>query len=168
MRSPMMWRSPWEASSRILIEADALTLLDQFRQCGINTPEAGGILLGYRRDPHLHVVAATTPQPGDHRSRFHFHRADPKHQRVATNRWHASDMTVDYLGEWHTHPEEYPSPSVLDYSEWRKICARRSHPMLFIILGWSGQMWLGVSHGGSIVRSLQVAPETLRGAQAKS
>lgn len=155
MRSAMMWQSPWQPSSRVLIEAGPLTLLDRFHQPGRAALEAGGILLGYRRGLHLHVVAATTPQAADRRSRFRFHRADPHHQIAAMDHWESSGMRVDYLGEWHTHPEAQPTPSHLDYSEWRKICSRRSSPMVFVILGWSGDIWLGVSKGTRIAQSLE-------------
>ena len=69
------------------------------------------------------------------------------HQQVALRHWRASQMTMDYLGEWHTHPESNPSPSLLDMSEWKKICKVQKRPMVFAILGWSGDIWLGLSSG---------------------
>jgi integrative and conjugative element protein (TIGR02256 family) len=51
---------------------------------------------------------------------------------------------MDYLGEWHTHPEDRAAPSSLDLKEWRKIHEHRAMPMLFVILGWSSRAWIGV------------------------
>lgn len=55
-------------------------------------------------------------------------------------RWRASRGTVRYLGEWHTHPEDYPIPSGLDRSEWRRLAAGRrdKRPQLSIIVGRHG------------------------------
>ena len=54
---------------------------------------------------------------------------------------------MDYLGEWHTHPERAPIPSAIDRNEWKVIAAARTTPMLFLILGTMGLPWLGVGLG---------------------
>jgi integrative and conjugative element protein (TIGR02256 family) len=53
---------------------------------------------------------------------------------------------MDYIGEWHTHPENDPQPSTLDLDEWCKICSRREDPMVFLIQGTLRQ-WVGVGLG---------------------
>lgn len=123
-------------------------LMDSFWQDAPAKPESGGILLGYRRGKHLHVTMASVPQPADGRWRFMFERSKRAHQEIALREWRASSQTVDYLGEWHTHPEPYPSPSSFDRAEWSKICSRVSSPMIFMIVGWSGEHWLGSSSTG--------------------
>jgi integrative and conjugative element protein (TIGR02256 family) len=137
-------------SGSILIEGDVLTSIFAFRQLDPNVPESGGILLGFRRGPHIHVTAATTPQPGDAQSRYRFHRAESRHQRFAYTHWASSNETGDYLGEWHTHPEPTPTPSGIDRAEWQKICNERKVPMLFVILGTSSPVWLGIGLPKSI------------------
>lgn len=150
MRSPLTCQNANTADSRILIEATPLLLMDRFWQNEMDKPESGGILLGHRRGKHLHVTIATEPQPGDGRWRFFFNRSMRAHQDIALKKWRASGGTVDYLGEWHTHPEPHPSPSPKDYAEWRKICSRLPNPMLFMIVGWSGEVWLGCSNGQKV------------------
>ncbi|WP_431259403.1 Mov34/MPN/PAD-1 family protein [Roseateles chitinivorans] len=152
MRSALMWRAAHAPEGQILVEADALRLMDGFWQNEHSKPESGGILLGYRRGPHLHVTMVTTPQRGDCGWRYFFKRSRRAHQDIALRHWRASGETVDYLGEWHTHPESSPTPSGEDYAEWAKICARTSLPMLFVIVGWSGQLWLGRSRGQQVPR----------------
>lgn len=147
MRSALIWQVPMGQAGKILVEAEPLMLMDEFWQNKAVKPESGGILLGYRRGNHLHVTMATAPQPGDGRWRFLFRRSKGSHQDIALHQWHASGQTVDYLGEWHTHPEPHPRPSHLDYTEWAKICARAPKPMLFMIVGWTGELWLGYSSG---------------------
>lgn len=150
MRSPLIWENPWVVGSNILFESEPLTSMDQYRQDAKEKSEAGGILLGFRRNSHLHITIATLPQQSDRRQRYSFKRSPLHHQQVALRQWRASQMTMDYLGEWHTHPESNPSPSSLDISEWKKIGKERASPMVFAILGWSGAIWLGLSCGDAI------------------
>jgi integrative and conjugative element protein (TIGR02256 family) len=152
MRSALIWSNPWSPDGKLLIEALPLASIDLYRQDHASKPEAGGIFLGYRRGGHLHITVATVPQPSDQRKRYWFKRSTNHHQQVALQHWKASGQMMDYLGEWHTHPEQHPAPSQLDLSEWRKICEVRPHPMVFAILGWGGELWLGVSEGRAVER----------------
>ena len=147
MRLPLIWKNPRMVDSNILFESEPLNSMDQYRQDTKAKSEAGGILLGYRRNAHLHITMVTLPQVSDRRQRYSFKRSVSYHQQMALRQWHASQMTMDYLGEWHTHPESNPSPSLLDISEWKKISKQQARPMVFAILGVSGDIWLGVSFG---------------------
>jgi integrative and conjugative element protein (TIGR02256 family) len=135
---------------KILIERQVWQTIMPHRQKDMAAPEAGGILLGYRRGEHLHVIDATVPQAEDRRSRMRFARAKRPHQDIALARWKEGSGTIDYLGDWHTHPEFNPAPSALDTSEWRKISEPRVVPMLFVILGWSSTVWVGVGTGAQL------------------
>ena len=98
--------------------------------------EAGGILLGYRRGPHLEVIQATPPSIHDERRVASFVRAPRVHQGIATSAWSNSGGVIDHVGEWHTHSERYPTPSSLDKHEWAKLARRSpSGPMLGVIVG---------------------------------
>lgn len=153
MQSEIIWCCSDDEQAKILIEPPILNLIRSYSQHQIESPESGGLLLGYRRDKHVHIVLATTPQPDDKRNRYRFLRCSSSHQRFALQQWKQSDNKIDYVGEWHTHPESDPSPSSLDTSEWRKICGRREQRMVFLIVGWSGSFWLGVSQGQNIVQA---------------
>lgn len=153
MRSAMIWQSPIVDLGKILIEPPVIDLVRSCRQHETCRPESGGILLGYRRGDHLHIVSATTPQPDDQRLRFRFFRRDRYHQKIAVRQWELSGNTMDYVGEWHTHPESSPMPSSLDMSEWTKICRSRQASMIFLIVGWNGDFWLGVGHGQRIAQA---------------
>ncbi|WP_457374776.1 Mov34/MPN/PAD-1 family protein [Pseudomonas tolaasii] len=102
--------------------------------------EAGGILLGCVRGPHLQIIEATTPSPRDRRSKFSFERDDYYHDATAIKRWEESAGIIRYLGEWHTHPENYPSPSSTDLREWRTLAESRidGRPLLALIVGRKG------------------------------
>lgn len=155
MREPFLSRNPFVVGGLVLMEAAALATIDRYRQNDSRKPEAGGILLGYRRGSHLHVLEATPPLRGDRCLRHHFNRSAMPHQTIAMARWHRSGGTVDYLGEWHTHPEAHPHPSVIDLAAWREIHAARHEPMLFVIAGDTESDWYGIGWRSKLQ---QVAP----------
>lgn len=152
----MLWRCPALAAGLLLVESEVLERLKPFSQLGAKAPEAGGILIGYRRGPHLHVVDATAPGPQDRRSRHEFQRLDPSHEQTAHARWMRSQHTLDYVGEWHTHPQTYPAPSTLDLGEWTQILLHRREPMIFAILGLA-DLWVGIGHRRLIHQASPVA-----------
>jgi integrative and conjugative element protein (TIGR02256 family) len=146
MRPAMIWTNPLRMNGKVLIEGGVLDLIFGFQQQRSSTPEAGGILLGYRRGNHIHVAKATTPQPGDLRMRNRFDRSNQFHQETAMKLWKESGGIVDYIGEWHTHPEVSPLPSTIDLSEWNKIHRARHLPMIFIVIGKCDNLWVGAGN----------------------
>jgi integrative and conjugative element protein (TIGR02256 family) len=121
-----------------LFDATVVRTLQRWRQIGTK-PEAGGTLLGYRRDPHLHVVTITEPGQRDIRNRYGFLRRDGAHQAAALALWKRTQATGYYLGEWHTHSERVPTPSSLDQREWEKLMQGTiESDLLFLIVGLEG------------------------------
>lgn len=149
----------WEVASqhkRILVEGAALQTMDRYRQDRDNKAEAGGILLGYRKGTNLHVVQATVPQPTDRRKRFRFDRLAHRHQQIALEQWSISGGTIDYIGDWHTHPEIDPTPSNLDIKEWAKVTNRLTKPMVFMIVGITGRIWFGLSVDQHLIKCIKL------------
>lgn len=99
--------------------------------------EAGGILLGSIHGTNLLIELATAPTVWDKRSPYFFERTPLGHERQALAWWSASEGTIRYLGEWHTHPQDYPRPSCLDRSEWNRLSGERldKRPLLTVIVG---------------------------------
>lgn len=99
--------------------------------------EAGGLLLGTVHGSNIAVVEATIPTIWDKRLRNLFERMPFGHSSIAQKRWHSSGGTVRYVGEWHTHPQDFPQPSELDRTEWAKLSRARKdgRPMLAVIVG---------------------------------
>lgn len=118
--------------------------------------EAGGILLGLRRDPHIEVLDGTLPSRRDVRTRYGFTRQCASHQRAASKAWQESGEFMDYVGEWHTHPESAPRPSGIDRAELlRGSAAHHNEPLIELIVGFHG-VYAGLAQGGSYVDLLQV------------
>lgn len=101
--------------------------------------EAGGLLLGTVHGKHLIIEQATTPTPRDRRFRVLFERMPFGHAAIASALWAQSSGRVRYVGEWHTHPQNYPTPSALDRSECERLSRKRSdgRPLLAVIVGRS-------------------------------
>lgn len=135
-----MWRNMIFSQSpddpcRVLVPAAIAEEIDQFRQEDQFQYEAGGLLLGLRRGPHIEVVKVTTPMAGDIRTRTSFLRRAPGHFEVAQRLWLESNGTIGYVGEWHTHPEPWPLPSRVDTAEWRKVLRLEQRLTVFVIVG---------------------------------
>jgi integrative and conjugative element protein (TIGR02256 family) len=102
--------------------------------------EAGGVLLGrfIKDSKDIVIDKITIPMIGDKRTRFSFIRGEAMHQRIVDREWSRSKGTCNYLGEWHTHPENYPSPSNTDIADWKRKLKEghySSRYLYFIIVG---------------------------------
>lgn len=142
-----------ENDGLIIINATVMRQINQHRQVAGHHKEAGGILMGMRRGRHLEVTFATTPKRDDKRTRTGFERVSSFHQKFAIRAWQRLGRKLDYLGEWHTHPEHQPRPSTIDTDEWAKLLLRSNkRQLLFLILGISGT-WVGISGSRGIRRT---------------
>jgi integrative and conjugative element protein (TIGR02256 family) len=150
MPGHMMYSHPRYPECLVLIEPHVVQTIFQHRQLRECDAEAGGILLGLRRGDHLHVTSLTCPSLRDKRSRFAFWRRRRHHQDEALKQWRASGGVVDYLGEWHTHPQTRPSPSGTDLREWRTLLRHYEDPLLFLIAGTLDFVWAGIGQGRHI------------------
>lgn len=108
------------------------------RQLRLGDREAGGILLGRRINGTADVVVdeASRPATADRASRFRFFRARRPAQERVIAAWQSSAATRNYLGDWHTHPEDTPTPSCIDRKNWNRIVrrARFEQPFLFFVI----------------------------------
>ena len=124
----MRYVDSWATSDRkvlVYFTPEVVQTFAKHRQRYPRQPESGGVLLGRRRGRHFEVVHATSPFPSDKQWWTGFARERGGHQAAATDLWAASRGEVDYIGEWHTHPEAEPSPSGIDRREWRLLASRR-------------------------------------------
>ncbi|MCY1704278.1 Mov34/MPN/PAD-1 family protein [Deinococcus sp. SL84] len=111
--------------------------------------EAGGMLIGHHPLACNDIILdqLTTPQPADRRSRYRFERDQAAHQTLLNAEWEKSGQKRTYIGEWHTHPEDSPSPSSLDLRSWQKAVSSTPYHgpgLLFIIVGRQKiRVWFG-------------------------
>ncbi|PLR21923.1 hypothetical protein SGCZBJ_20375 [Caulobacter zeae] len=117
--------------------------------------ETGGVLVGCRRGGYLHVTDASAPQASDRASPFRFWRSPQGHQAFAEAAWRKSRGHVSYIGEWHSHPEDEPSPSSIDRQSWATTFASHQRPLVFVIVGRQG-LWLSVQSSSASAKALIV------------
>lgn len=132
---------------RLKIGKGALDKMLAFRQTGEKL-EAGGVLVGRSILNTMDVVIddVSVPMSGDIRKRTYFKRNKAQHQAFVCEKWRESEGTCNYLGEWHTHPEPFPTPSVHDLRQWKKILRRTDdvEKLFFIIVGTAiTRVWEG-------------------------
>lgn len=133
------WATP---DRRVLVSLNE-SVLEDFQRHIQNLPsdhEAGGLLLGTVHGSHMIITEVTLPTQKDKQFRFLFERMPFGHKAIADARWRASGGIIRYLGEWHTHPQDHPSPSGLDRTEWTLLASKRAdgRPMLAVIVGRQG------------------------------
>ncbi len=93
---------------------DVLLLISKFIQSKQKQYEAGGILLGQVKENNIYITRVSFPSNQDKSSRFSFSRNKDYAQAIIDFEFHNSNKRTIYLGEWHTHPEELPTPSTTD------------------------------------------------------
>lgn len=138
-------------TGRVQFGDEVWELLHAYRQQHAASLEAGGVLLGRRllTSEDIVVDEITIPMEGDERARSRFHRARRRHQEAIQGSWDRSEGTIGYLGEWHSHPERQPTPSLLDRCNWaaRLLLDRVTEPLFFVIVGiemtevWESYRW---------------------------
>ncbi|OME64248.1 hypothetical protein BSK65_29385 [Paenibacillus odorifer] len=100
----------------ISFNQDVLETFRSFRQVGTHQHEAGGILLGrIYQDGKVIVEQISTPGRYDKSGKYFFERNVKYAQQIVNKAWKDSNGEIQYLGEWHTHPEMNPTPSSVDH-----------------------------------------------------
>jgi integrative and conjugative element protein (TIGR02256 family) len=125
----------------VVIEPIVVDKLLSYRQMSPLAVEAGGVLIGERRGGHIVICDISEPGPGDHQTRYCVNRKGPHHQQKVMTAFKSSNGHFQYIGEWHTHPEDIPSPSSIDVNSWRGSI-QTPHSMVVMIIG-RRNIWIG-------------------------
>lgn len=117
--------------------------------------EAGGILLGHVAKDYVEITNITTPNRFDLRNFFTFVRAKIPAQLRINRAWKKSSGIMIYLGEWHTHREINPAPSLEDQKMILKVFKETLMEIDFlylIIVGLNGTYWVGKQTGNGLIK----------------
>lgn len=113
--------------------------------------EIGGILIGAydKKKSCLKITDMSFPYSSDLQMRFRFSRKSDGHQEFMDNVWQQSGQTKAYIGEWHTHDQDKPSPSAVDCKTWKRISAQDNNfkDCFYIIIGRSEYKIWGIQNG---------------------
>lgn len=150
-----MFNNSWKFSNTspvnaVLMQPAVLEKIDQWRQkLFLSQPEACGILLGERRgfegkEQYINITDITLPYVTDIRKPTAYIRNTEGHQDYLDELHKRSKGKIQYLGEWHSHPQNKASPSSIDYREWNTTCVNfLKLPLIFYIAGVQ-EDWIGV------------------------
>lgn len=119
----------------LVFSSEALTRFSSWRQLQASDKEAGGQLFARDEGNIIRVVEASGPRPADRRSRYSF-RPDRNSERIEIVDMHSKGL--HFVGDWHTHPEDIPSPSWRDIQSLTVMFKRSTHclnGMLMVIVG---------------------------------
>jgi integrative and conjugative element protein (TIGR02256 family) len=136
----------------ILVSGNVIDKFNKYKQVN-NQNEACGILIGTHSvdESKITITFATEPDCNDKRSRFSFKIKSKKHNKTLQNRFSKSGNREVYLGTWHTHPEDHPTPSKCDTDDWLKQYSNNKdlfEGMLFVIVGIKTNKWFLVNKKG--------------------
>lgn len=135
--------------NKIEIKQSVIESLRNYSQLHISDKEAGGVLMGRALINNNFIISANSePQSRDTRLRCFFQKNKHDHQKIVDSYWKASKGYINYLGEWHTHPESCPKPSSLDLEGWKYNLDLNKNEIfahVFIIVGTLEiGIWLGI------------------------
>lgn len=110
-------------NKKIKIEDNVLNLINSYKQLNRRDCEAGGILIGRENKESGNIIIeyASEPYEKDKRTRTSFYRQDKKHVEFYNDLYSKNNEIYAYIGEWHTHPEDYPNYSSKDINNWKRI-----------------------------------------------
>jgi integrative and conjugative element protein (TIGR02256 family) len=123
---------PIGLSKQLLIFTDEV--IDHFRrfqQTRFWHCEAGGQLFAEIDGDKIQVVEATGPRSTDFRARTRYEPDRVAEQQEIDQRF---PFNRHFIGDWHTHPEEIPQPSLLDLSCTRDAVRRSHHDLNAFVL----------------------------------
>lgn len=132
----------------LIINDDVFQKLNIYRQYYRLSMESGGLLIGRTNiEGTTRIYEITEPMENDIRGRIIFRRKDKRHLKYLSR---ANERCLCFKGNWHTHPQDTPTPSWLDKKSWKNAIINskpgESEYIFFIIVGiteikvWCGNM----------------------------
>lgn len=118
----------------------------------ITKPESGGYIVGYQHKGtgNVSLEAVSHPYIKDVKNRVRFDIRDPRHQLYLKK---ARRNKSYYMGVWHTHPQNVPVPSEMDWHDWNETMRTDitgCQFVFFVIAGtkewriWAGDLETGI------------------------
>lgn len=98
----------------VVFTSEVISLFEKYKQIEKKQHESGGILIGKVYNDLIIIDGISEPSKEDKSGRYYFYRDVQKAQKISEKAWQESNGERIYLGEWHTHPEDIPTPSMDD------------------------------------------------------
>lgn len=137
---------------RVIITEAVVRIIEGFKQFKKKDNESGGVLLGQIIDDKIYILKASTPNKFDKASRYSFECNKDAAQVVIDYEFINSTNKTIYLGEWHTHPEDYPNPSGIDIQMIKNqyFKNRLNEPFLILLIQGLKEIYIAKFDGNKI------------------
>jgi integrative and conjugative element protein (TIGR02256 family) len=138
----------------VYISSSILKIFESYKQYNRKDNESGGILLGQVLGNNIYILKASPPNKFDKSSRYSFECNKDAAQIVIDYEFLNSEHKTIYLGEWHTHPEDFPSPSWIDKGMIKNQYFKNklNEPFLILIIQGLKKLYVALYNGSSIDR----------------
>jgi integrative and conjugative element protein (TIGR02256 family) len=115
----------------ITLTDECLGVFSSQRQIGWRAKEIGGQLFARFTPESVDVTVATITKGKSRRTRFGFF---PDRDAERADVLSLFKRGLHYLGDWHTHPQDFPTPSSTDERKLRDIFINSNHELPFMLL----------------------------------
>jgi integrative and conjugative element protein (TIGR02256 family) len=119
------------SGQRLSFMPEVLKQLARHQQTRFWHREAGGQLFARIEDCNVRVVEATGPRPTDRRCRSRYEPDRVAEQAEIDARF---PQGLHFVGDWHTHPEDRPTPSSIDLLSTAEGVRRSRHGLNAFVL----------------------------------
>jgi integrative and conjugative element protein (TIGR02256 family) len=118
------------SKQRLVFIPSALEAFSNCRQMR-GEPEGGGLLFAQFEFPTIRILVVTRPHRTDGRWMTLFVPNRILQRRTIKNKFKKG---YHFIGEWHTHPEQNPTPSGLDLKSMREAFLKSNHELNYFIM----------------------------------
>lgn len=148
-----------ENKLKLIIEDEVLTSIYKFNLINYKH-ENGGVLLGkFNKKEKTYIITnISTTNSEDRKGRYFFIRNKKQAQAIINKYWKNSNGEINYLGEWHTHDEEYPNPSFVDKQLVKQMLNNKNieiDNVFMIILGKNKNLYICTIDGNKKIYKLR-------------
>ena len=143
------------------ISENVIAIFSSYKQDTKSKNESGGVLFGQTQESNYHLVRASTPNSFDKAGRFWFERNKNAAQILINFEFINSIRKNAYVGEWHTHPEENPSPSDQDRKMIKEQFVKNTGfgSFLFLIIQGTKSLYVAVYNGKELTEMDEIQEE---------
>lgn len=129
------------------IKQDVVDFLQKYTQHEGN--ELCGVLTGSQVGDNCFRISKASPPCVKKNSCYSCERDAKQANAFIASDFELSDQTRVYIGEWHTHPEQHPKPSAIDFNSIKMNyhTAKRALPFLVMIIVGLESLYASVYDG---------------------
>lgn len=124
-----------DSGSLLVFEERVVEHFAYYRQIERDSREAGGQLFASIDNRNVRLERATGPRASDHRGTRYFIPDRSAERREIEQLF---EQGLFYVGDWHTHAEPHPRPSIIDISSSQDTFRKSRHRLAGFVLAIVG------------------------------